>query len=69
MGVDKHNFRSEKKKKNLKGKEQMKILCWVCLVFVITNVGALSEEPQLSSARVVFQVLSLSFDFTFLFFF
>ncbi|OMP11655.1 hypothetical protein CCACVL1_00359 [Corchorus capsularis] len=34
----------------------MKILCWVCLVFVITNVGGvLSEEPQLSSARVVFQ--------------
>ncbi|XWS23217.1 hypothetical protein CRYUN_Cryun29cG0102100 [Craigia yunnanensis] len=33
----------------------MKILCWVCLVFVITNVGALSEEPQLSPARVVFQ--------------
>ncbi|KAL1178843.1 hypothetical protein V6Z11_A03G121300 [Gossypium hirsutum] len=33
----------------------MKILWWVSLVFVITNVGALAEEPQLNSPRVVFQ--------------
>ena len=36
----------------------MKTFYWVCLVFVVTNVGAVSEEPQLSSARVVFQVLA-----------
>ncbi|XP_052881667.1 peptidyl-prolyl cis-trans isomerase CYP23 isoform X2 [Gossypium arboreum] len=34
----------------------MKILWWVSLVFVITNVGALAEGPQLNSPRVVFQV-------------
>ncbi|KAE8729985.1 Peptidyl-prolyl cis-trans isomerase CYP23 [Hibiscus syriacus] len=34
----------------------MKIFCWVCLVFVIVSVGAFSEELQLSSPLVVFQV-------------
>nr|KJB30378.1 hypothetical protein B456_005G140100 [Gossypium raimondii] len=45
-----------KRESKTRRKEDMKILWWVSLVFVITNVGALAEEPQLSSPRVVFQV-------------
>ncbi|PPD74580.1 hypothetical protein GOBAR_DD28495 [Gossypium barbadense] len=44
-----------KRESKTRRKEEMKILWWVSLVFVITNVGALAEEPQLSSPRVVFQ--------------
>nr|KJB30379.1 hypothetical protein B456_005G140100 [Gossypium raimondii] len=44
-----------KRESKTRRKEDMKILWWVSLVFVITNVGALAEEPQLSSPRVVFQ--------------
>ncbi|GLT27684.1 hypothetical protein SLA2020_026650 [Shorea laevis] len=33
----------------------MNIPYWVCLVFLISNVGMTSAEPELSSARVVFQ--------------
>lgn len=55
-----------KREYKIRRKEEMKIFWWVSLVFLITNVGALSEEPQLSSPRVVFQVLSfLPFHFTF----
>ncbi|GKU99458.1 hypothetical protein SLEP1_g12308 [Rubroshorea leprosula] len=33
----------------------MNIPYWVCLIFLISNVGMTSAEPELSSARVVFQ--------------
>ncbi|GLU09397.1 hypothetical protein SLE2022_262610 [Rubroshorea leprosula] len=33
----------------------MNIPYWVCLIFLISNVGMTSAEPELSSSRVVFQ--------------